>query len=328
MWLPRSSIARRVVVAVALAWTVVIAGLLSWSINNEIRQTREQAEHQARSFFREFILTRLWNAMHTRVYVVVDEDTPPNPYLEDSQRDITTEDGLKLTKMNPSYMTRQISQISEEQGGFRFHITSLAPIRPDNKADSWETKALKSFQSGAREIFEMVTIDPGERLYRYMGPLQIEDACLRCHAKYGSEVGDIHGGISVTMPAGPALDTQNRNISFLSGAYSIIWFIGMLGLWFSFNKIDKKDKEQESIIHKLEDALSEVKRLSSLLPICSACNKIRDDKGYWQMLEKYISNHSEAQFSHGICPDCAEQLYPDIAERVKRKREKSKKDQS
>ena len=61
------SIARRVVVAVALAWTVVIAGLLSWSINNEIRQTREQAEHQARSFFREFILTRLWNAMHTSI---------------------------------------------------------------------------------------------------------------------------------------------------------------------------------------------------------------------------------------------------------------------
>jgi hypothetical protein len=158
-----------------------------------------------------------------------------------------------------------------------------------------------------------------------MGPLQIENACLRCHDKYGSEVGDIHGGISVTMPAEPILTARNRYISFLAGAYFVIWFIGMLGLWFSFNKIDKKDKEQEIIIHKLEDALGEVKRLSGLLPICSACNKIRDDKGYWQLLEKYISSHSEAQFSHGICPDCAQELYPDIAERIKKKKEESQK---
>ena len=325
MWLPRSSVARRVVVAVALTWTIVIAGLLTWSISNEVLQTKEQAAQQARSFFQEFLITRLWNAMHAGIYVVVDKKNPPNPYLDDPLRDITTEDGLHLTKLNPSYMTRQISQLSEKRGGFRFHITSLAPIRPENKADSWETKALKSFQSGAQELFEMVIANTGNREFRYMGPLQIEDACLQCHDKYGAEAGDIHGGISITMPAESLLASQNRYISFLAGAYFIIWLIGMFGLWFSFTQIDEKDKEQEIIIRKLEDAFREVKKLSGLLPICSACNKIRDDKGYWQMLEKYISNHSEAQFSHGICPDCAQQLYPDIAERIKKKKEENQK---
>jgi hypothetical protein len=321
MWLPSSNVGRRVVIIIAIAWTVVIAGLLTWNVSNEIQQTRDQAEHQTRSFFREFIVTRLWNAMHTGIYVVVDDDTPPNPYLDDPLRDITTKEGLKLTKMNPSYMTRQISQISKERGGFSFHITSLNPIRPENKPDPWEAKALKSFENGAHELFEMVTTDGGIRFFRYMGPLQIEDACLRCHAKYGTEAGDIHGGISVTMPAEPSIAAQNRYISFLAGAYLFIWSIGMLGLWFAFNKIDKKDKKQKIIIHKLEEALAEVRKLSGLLPICSSCKKIRDDKGYWQLLEKYISSHSEAQFSHGICPDCAQNLYPGLVERVMKKKD-------
>jgi len=319
MWLPRSSIARRVVVAVALAWTVVIAGLLSWSIRNEIRQTNAQAAHQARTFFQEFLLTRFWNATHGGVYVIVDEKTPPNPYLVDPLRDITTEGGLKLTKMNPSYMTRQISQIAKERGGFHFNISSLNPIRPENKADSWETQALNSFQDGSLEKFDIITADPENRQYRYMGALQIEESCLQCHGQYGAKVGDIHGGISVTMPAEIMLTIQNHYISFLSGAYSFIWIIGMWGLWFSFNKIDKQNKDQDIIIHKLEETLAEVKKLSGLLPICCACNKIRDDKGYWQKIENYISSHSEAQFSHGICPNCAHQLYPDLVEKVKKK---------
>ena len=60
----------------------------------------------------------------------------------------------------------------------------------------------------------------------------------------------------------------------------------------------------------LKAALSQVKKLSGLLPICMYCKKIRDDKGYWNQIEAYIDNHSEAQFSHSICHDCAEQHYP------------------
>lgn len=62
----------------------------------------------------------------------------------------------------------------------------------------------------------------------------------------------------------------------------------------------------------LETALAEVKKLSGLLPICASCKKIRDDKGYWRQIESYIRDHSEADFSHGICPDCARRLYPDL----------------
>jgi len=60
---------------------------------------------------------------------------------------------------------------------------------------------------------------------------------------------------------------------------------------------------------ELQDALAQVKVLSGLIPICASCKKVRDDEGYWNQLEAYISAHSEVQFSHGICPDCAEEFY-------------------
>lgn len=69
--------------------------------------------------------------------------------------------------------------------------------------------------------------------------------------------------------------------------------------------------EREKLIWELQDALREVKMLSGLLPICSSCKRIKDEQGGWSNLEHYISEHSEAEFSHGICPECAQRLYPD-----------------
>lgn len=72
------------------------------------------------------------------------------------------------------------------------------------------------------------------------------------------------------------------------------------------------EREKESLIEKLQKALSEVKTLRGFLPICASCKKIRDDKGYWNQIETYIREHSEAEFSHGLCPECARRLYPDL----------------
>ena len=77
-------------------------------------------------------------------------------------------------------------------------------------------------------------------------------------------------------------------------------------------QLSKTKDNLESANKKLEYALTNVKQLSGLLPICASCKKIRNDKGYWEQIEGYVRNHSEAQFSHGICPGCAKKLYPEI----------------
>jgi hypothetical protein len=72
--------------------------------------------------------------------------------------------------------------------------------------------------------------------------------------------------------------------------------------------------EREKLIGDLQKAVADIKTLRGLLPICASCKKIRDDRGYWQNLEQYVSAHSEAQFSHSLCPECLHRLYPDIAD--------------
>ena len=71
------------------------------------------------------------------------------------------------------------------------------------------------------------------------------------------------------------------------------------------------EAEREQLIGELQEVLLKVKVLSGMLPICSACKKIRDDRGAWRPIESYISEHSSAEFTHGICPECARRLYPD-----------------
>jgi hypothetical protein len=70
---------------------------------------------------------------------------------------------------------------------------------------------------------------------------------------------------------------------------------------------------------ELTAAMENVKTLGGLIPICSSCKKVRDDEGYWNILESYFAKHSAAQFSHGICPDCVEKLYPQYAHKTKNK---------
>ena len=72
------------------------------------------------------------------------------------------------------------------------------------------------------------------------------------------------------------------------------------------------EEERNQLIAKLREALAKVKTLSGLLPICSNCKKIRDDQGYWSFIENYIHDHSDAEFTHSICPECVKKLYPDL----------------
>ena len=74
------------------------------------------------------------------------------------------------------------------------------------------------------------------------------------------------------------------------------------------------EEERERLINELQVALEKIKTLKGLLPICAHCKKIRNDDGYWQQIEVYIHEHSEADFTHGICPDCMKELYPDFYE--------------
>lgn len=91
--------------------------------------------------------------------------------------------------------------------------------------------------------------------------------------------------------------------------------LGASAIAYDITARKKIEEERTQMIDQLNDTLSKVRTLSGLLPICASCKKIRDDRGYWQKLETFVHEHSNAEFSHSICPDCMDRLYPDFSKR-------------
>ncbi|MBF0526612.1 MAG: response regulator [Deltaproteobacteria bacterium] len=232
-------------VLIGLIWTVVLTFLLSWNIRQARHQTVELVNHEAQAFFQLIVLTRSWNSVHGGVYVPITKETQPNPYLEIPNRDVTTAAGLALTKVNPAFMTRQVSEIAATKNVVQFHITSLKPIRPANAPDQWEAAALSSFEHGVKSRLELVSSGGDSGTFRYMAPLWVEDSCLKCHAKQGYKKDDVRGGISVSIQAAPFLLEQRGQTINLIFAYAIIWVLGLIGLIIGSHRLARKITELE-----------------------------------------------------------------------------------
>lgn len=194
-------------------WTAIVLASLIWNLFVIQRQVLELSTSQGREVFHMMDAMRLWNARHGGVYARQTDETPPNPYLDVPDRDVVTRDGIRLTLLNPAYMTRQVTATVSELTGVQVHMTSLKPINPSNVADPWEAAALRDFEQGIRERAELVVQD-GRTFARFMAPLVTREACLDCHAKQGYQVGQIRGGISVsfdTAPFSEPVREQKRN---------------------------------------------------------------------------------------------------------------------
>jgi diguanylate cyclase (GGDEF)-like protein len=129
--------------------------------------------------------------------------------------------------VNPAYMTRQLGEIAKEKEGILFRITSLKPLRPDNRADKWESDALMQFEQSRKEKFELIEIASMKR-FIYMAPLLVEETCLKCHAKQGYKLGDIRGGISISFPAKTILEANNAQESRMVFIHFGIFISGVL----------------------------------------------------------------------------------------------------
>ncbi len=218
---------------VLFSWTAIIVVSYLWNINTTKKNTVGLVTTQSAAFFEEIETTRLWNAKHGGVYVKITDKTQPNEYLDVPNRELFIDSlGVALTKVNPAFMTRQIAELAKTNSKIQYHITSLKPIRPANKATEWEAKALGNFKKPTDYTLEFIEND-SISVYRYMAPLFVKKGCLKCHEKQGYKEGDIRGGISVTTPAVAFLEAESLQkfnilvfhiISLLVGLVSLILF--------------------------------------------------------------------------------------------------------
>lgn len=309
------------------AWTITMAVMLAADLSLINKTTKEMCRAEAEARFGRDKAIRAWIASRGGIYVVADAITRPNPYLEQiPERDVTTPSGRRLTLMNPAYMIRTLNEFAPDTTDITGHITSLKPIRPGNSPDQWERDALAAFANGATERAEFIPLD-GKPHLRLMRPLLVEKGCLHCHCGNGYKVGDIRGGVTVNVALAPFLARENQYMWMTGGSLFIVWLLGLAGIASGSRglrkQIRQRDQAEQAVrdyrdsletqvkerTRALTESLEKVKVLSGMLPICACCKKIRDDQGYWNQLEAYIGKHSDATFSHGICPDCAQQFF-------------------
>jgi len=225
------ALARNYIVYLVLAWTGVIIASFLWNTRAAHKDLFEKARIEARTLYDLNLLYRRWSANHGGVYVPVTDTLQPNPYLNFPNRDVTTTGGLKLTLVNPAWMTRQVFELfrGKEPSSIVTRLSSLKYINPVNKPDAWEERGLRAFEQGLAELSEIVEINEQPYL-KLMRPFITEQGCLKCHGHQGYRVGEIRGGMTVAIPMKPyfGVAAEQRKSTFLS--HALVWLIGTAGI--------------------------------------------------------------------------------------------------
>ncbi|MDO8990487.1 MAG: diguanylate cyclase [Sideroxyarcus sp.] len=183
---------------------------------------------QARVLYQQLVITRSWNAAFGGVYVRKTPGVVTNKYLDKVGPghgmpgtvipEITDKQGHVYTLKNPALMTRELSELTANNADFRFHMTSLKAINPGNIPDDFEKRSLQQFETGLKETSEFGR-DNEKHYFRFMAPLYVEHSCLACHGFQGYKVGDVRGGICLTLPMNTELELLNTSrLQFLAGA--------------------------------------------------------------------------------------------------------------
>lgn len=226
-----------------------------------------------------------------------------------------------------------VNRIINYQGGDKYAVRQIHPNLPNTEGQWLSTEILDIKGNKPYEVELTGVKEKGELYFEYYFKKMTSDTIAHkmSYAKLykpwdwvvatGVYLDDVDELVQIeTYKMKHTLQTQMiysfsiAAIVFLISSAILVRFEKQIsGLIHSFERdiedytgrlIDEKEKT--------EAAMDEIKQLKGMLPICSNCKKIRDDTGYWSQIETYISAHSDAEFSHGICPDCAKELYPDI----------------
>jgi signal transduction histidine kinase len=226
---------------------------------------------EARANFNKDQALRFWAATHGGVYVPATKETPPNPFLSHvPERDIKTPSGKSLTLMNPAYMLRHTMERYEDLYGVRGHATSLKHFRPETAPDEWEKNALKKFEQGAQEIFEFTDMD-GKPYFRMMSPMITEKECLKCHGNQGYKVGDVRGGVSVSVPMAPYLANQKRQTIVYAISFAILWVLGFTGINLVSRGLRRRIVENAKELEaKVSERTQELKEANMELAVASS----------------------------------------------------------
>ncbi len=237
---------RRYVWALAGCWSVTIAVVLTWRLSDAGNQAVATARSEAAGAWKKEAAIIDWAAASGLVYVPVTDKTSPDPHLSFlPERDVSTTSGRKLTAISPPMIVDQIHAMAGGQAGFRDHICALKPVRPENAPSPWEKRTLERFTGGVSEASNEETIQ-GRTYLQLIRPLLIKSSCLRCHAEEGYKVGDIRGGLTISVPMELVRITQREQTVGRIFGYGGVWVLGMCGIALTSRRL------RQQVLHRYD----------------------------------------------------------------------------
>ena len=235
----------KVSVVISLVIVAVYVGI--YLKNN--RLLLESVKQQAASYFDLIVRVRRWNANYGGVYAEKKPGVESNKYLREVgiEPDKETVDGILMTLKNPALMTKELSNVPSSLNGIKFHITSLMLLNNENAPDEFELRALGSFTRGEPEYWEIERENSGS-VFRYMAPLPFEQSCQQCHFKFNYKIGDIRGGISVSIPfSGTEREMTLNRLSIIG--LSLLTLVLLLGsTYIMLNNLGNKLETAQSAL--------------------------------------------------------------------------------
>lgn len=269
-----------------VGWTAIIVFFLLWKIK-ELRLThKELALSEAKILVEIDTLYNNWNTFHGGVYVAVNDSIKSNSYVKVPHKILEMKDGTKLILVNSPLM--KINEFSKSKGEFISRLISLHPLNPLNKPDKLEREALLSFEKGNNEYYSLDTID-GKKYYRFIAALKLKSNCLTCHTNQNYKIGDIYGGISVSILASRYDNYYYHQLRNDITIHSLIWLSGILIIIFISIKMYSRVKDlrisQENFITFLNNS--------------PTSTFIKDEEGNLIYMNTVAENFLPVQFRNG-----------------------------
>ena len=203
-------------VSAIFLFTLFIIKYISDTKNEYQKISEKILFEQALTLYNSVVTMREWSSNHGAIYIKAHDNIKPNPYLIDNHT--FTKDNELLIKINPAWMTRQISEMSNEKQKYYFKITSLNPMNPINAPDEFEKRALKYLQNNKNETYYT---SMNKDRYNFLGSLKVETSCLNCHSTQNYQLGDVIGGLRVSIPT----DYYNEKNEIVESKANILYFV-------------------------------------------------------------------------------------------------------
>ncbi|PIQ09102.1 MAG: hypothetical protein COW71_08295 [Ignavibacteriales bacterium CG18_big_fil_WC_8_21_14_2_50_31_20] len=245
---------RKYILGISFIWLFVILISIIWNLNSLSNNIIEITKADARASFNKDTAIRMWATKHGEVYVPLTKHTPANTYLAHiKDRNITKPNGDTLTLMNPAYMIRQMFNDFPQKYGTVGSIVSLKPLNPNNAPDEWEKKALQGFEYGENERIEIFNIN-GKNFLKLMQPMQTQNGCLKCHGHQGYKVGDIRGGVGVSVPMQKYEEYSDKERNTIILFHGLILVLGFVGIGFGATQLNKEIIKREKVQIELKNS--------------------------------------------------------------------------